>query len=82
MGAAHVRGSVRSAASDYGAHVLDRAGNVALYAEPTADQTIVTAMKTDWQKKLYPLMRVVTNNTATNISGGGTRRQPAAAPLA
>ncbi|HEY8720060.1 hypothetical protein [Pengzhenrongella sp.] len=66
---------------DYGAHVLLRAGAVALYAEPLADQTAVYRMRVDWKDKLYPLMRIMTNNTPTTVGGGGIRRQPDALPL-
>ncbi|QTE27881.1 hypothetical protein [Pengzhenrongella sicca] len=68
------------ALQDYGGHIVERAGMVALYAEPSADAAAIARMKVDW-RKLYPLMRVVTNNTSTNIGGGGTRRQPAAGAL-
>ena len=69
------------ALQDYGAHVLVRSSTVALFAEPASDSVAVYRMRADWKAKLFPLMRVVTNNTATNVAGGGTRRQPAAAPL-
>ena len=74
--------AVGRALQDYGAHVLVRAGTVALFAEPVSDAAAVQRMRTDYQKKLYPLLRVITNNTPTTVGGGGTRRQPAAAALA
>jgi len=69
------------AMQDYGAHVLVRADRIALFAEPVSDAAMVSRMRGDYVNKLFPLLRIVTNNTATNIGGGGTRRQPAAAPF-
>ena len=68
------------ALQDYGAHVVERAGMVALYAEPASDAAAISRMKTDW-RKLYPLMRAISNNTPTTVGGGGTPRQPAAGTL-
>lgn len=65
------------ALQDYGAYVLVRASTAALFAEPDADATATNRMKSDYQKKLYELLRPVTNNTADNPGGGGTPRQPA-----
>lgn len=61
------------ALQNYGAHVLDRSGGVAIYAEPKSNATAVARMKADWGK-LKNMLRVVTNNTETNVAGGGTRR--------
>jgi len=66
------------ALQDYGAYVLIRSGTAALYAEPAADATAVNRMKSDYQKKLFPLLRPVTNNSQSTPGGGGTPRQ---APL-
>jgi len=68
------------ALQDYGAHVVERAGMVALYAEPASDAAAINRMKTDW-RKLYPLMRAISNNTPTTVGGGGTPRQPSAGTL-
>ena len=67
------------ALQDYGAHILVRASTVALFAEPLSDPAAVRRMRTDFQQRLFPLLRAVTNNTADNVAGGGARRQPAAA---
>ncbi|NUU16173.1 hypothetical protein HP550_02775 [Cellulomonas humilata] len=63
------------ALQDYGGHVLIQSGTVALYCEQNCDQPQVKELWAAWQV-LYPYMRVVTNNTADNVGGGGTRRQP------
>ncbi|NLF05863.1 MAG: hypothetical protein GX593_12795, partial [Actinomycetales bacterium] len=65
------------ALQDYGAYVLVRASTSALFAEPTADNAATNRMKSDYQKKLYKLLRPVTNNTESTPGGGGTPRQPA-----
>lgn len=62
----------------YGAYVLVRASTGALFAEPTADAGGVNRMKSDYQKKLYPLLRPVTNNSAETPGGGGTPGRPPA----
>jgi hypothetical protein len=64
---------------NYGTHVLIRAGTVAFYAEPDAEAqnpAKINDMRAAWTQ-LRPLMEVVTNNTSTNVAGGGTRLQPA-----
>jgi hypothetical protein len=68
------------ALQDYGAHVMLRAGNTVLFAEPACDADSITAMRTDWLK-LHPLMRCLTNNAPGTVAGGGTRRRPAPPPL-
>lgn len=68
------------ALQDYGGHILVRAGSTAIFAEPAADATAVQRMKGDWAK-LRGMLRVIDNNTADNIAGGGQRRQPAAPEL-
>jgi len=65
------------ALQDYGAYVLVRAGTAALFAEPTADASAVNRMKSDYQKKLFELLRPVTNNSEKSPGGGGTPRRPA-----
>jgi hypothetical protein len=69
------------ALQDYGAYVLVRASTVALFCELSCDPTQAKNLHNDWRTTLFPLMRVVTNSTATNIAGGGTRRQLALAPV-
>jgi len=66
------------ALQDYGAYVLIRSGTAALFAEPTANSSAMNRMKSDYQKKLYELLRPVTNNSSKNPGGGGTPRQPPA----
>ncbi|NKX51499.1 hypothetical protein HER39_13155, partial [Arthrobacter deserti] len=68
------------ALQDYGGHVLIRSGSVSLYAEQAADAAAVQRMKADWSK-LRGMLRVVENNAADNIAGGGERRRPPAADL-
>lgn len=63
---------------DYGAHVLIRGDNFAVYVEPPADLAAVQRMRDDWEDTLHSLVRRVTNNTANQVAGGGTRRQPEA----
>jgi len=65
------------ALQDYGAYVLVRASTAALFAEPSADGTATDRMKSDYQKKLYELLRPVTNNSESTPGGGGTPRRPA-----
>ncbi|HEY8718355.1 DUF4214 domain-containing protein [Pengzhenrongella sp.] len=69
------------ALQDYGGHVLVQSSTVALYTEPDADYDATNRMKADYQQKLFPLLRRLVNNTATNVSGGGTRLLTPAAPL-
>lgn len=65
---------------DYGGHVMIRSDEVTLFAELNASSSVVSDMRTDFPTIRNQLRRV-TNNTAGNISGGGTRRQPTAADL-
>ena len=69
------------ALQDYGGHVLVQSSTVALFVEPDADYDATARMRSDYQTKLFPLLRRLVNNTATNVSGGGTRRVAPAAPL-
>ncbi|WP_456843967.1 hypothetical protein [Cellulomonas sp. P5_C6] len=64
------------ALQDYGALVLVRSGTASLFCEQSCDPAQATAANNDF-RQLYPLMRVVTNNTAATPGGGGTPRQPA-----
>jgi hypothetical protein len=62
---------------NYGAHVLLSAGTVSFYAETETEAKYpakLDAYRAAWAK-LRPYMQVVTNNTATNVAGGGTRAQ-------
>ncbi|MCU1488012.1 MAG: hypothetical protein JWN67_4758 [Actinomycetia bacterium] len=68
------------ALQDYGAYVVDRSGCTCLYAEPTAPRTAVSDLRKD-VAKLRSLLRVVTDNRADNVGGGGTRRAPLAPAL-
>ena len=54
------------ALQDYGAYVLDRSANVALYAEPAADQQSVARMRADFQRTLFRLLRVVSPADGAN----------------
>ncbi|WP_456846221.1 hypothetical protein [Cellulomonas sp. P5_C6] len=60
------------ALQNYGAHVLVRSSTQSLFCEHTCDATQAANANKDW-KALSPLLRAVTNNTATNVAGGGTR---------
>jgi hypothetical protein len=63
---------------NYGAHVLLSSGNVTLYAETEVEaqhSAALNKMRTAWAV-LRNHLQVVTNNTSTNIAGGGTRAQP------
>jgi hypothetical protein len=63
---------------NYGAHVLLRAGTVSFYAETEVEAKYLTRLnnyRSAWAK-LRPYMQVVTNNTSSNVAGGGTRSQP------
>jgi len=64
------------ALQDYGALVLVRSGTASLFCELSCDPTQASAANAAFDQ-LYPLMRVVTNNTAATPGGGGTPRQPA-----
>jgi hypothetical protein len=62
---------------NYGAHVLLSAGNVSFYAETEVEAKYPDRLDNyrDAWAILRNHMQVVTNNTATNIAGGGTRYQ-------
>lgn len=64
------------ALQDYGALVLVRSGTASLFCELSCDPAQASAANAAFDQ-LYPLMRVVTNNTAATPGGGGTPRQPA-----
>ncbi|HEY8718306.1 hypothetical protein [Pengzhenrongella sp.] len=69
------------ALQNYGGHVLVQSGTVSLYTEPDSDLAATNRMKADYQQKLFPQLRRLANNSADNVSGGGTRREAALAPL-
>jgi hypothetical protein len=62
----------------YGAYVVDRAGAFTFFAEPTlSGDARVTAMRNDLAA-IRATLGVVTNNSASNVNGGGVRRAPLA----
>lgn len=65
--------ALAKALQNYGAYVVDRSGMVSLYCELDCDGAKTKSMSTDW-KKLYPLMRAVTNNGPGSVGGGGAPR--------
>jgi hypothetical protein len=71
--------ALAKALQNYGAYVVDRSGMVSLYCELDCNGQKTKAMSTDW-KKLYPLMRAVTNNSPSSVGGGGTPRVGDPAP--
>jgi hypothetical protein len=72
---------VARAMQDYGVYVVDRSSAFVLYAEPTLQGTpALTAMRADLGK-IRAQLRVVTDNTAATVGGGGVPRAPLAPPL-
>lgn len=61
------------ALQDFGAYVVDSAGTNALYCEVACNVTDYNELNAAW-KQLEPLMRAMTNNSETNVGGGGTPR--------
>lgn len=55
----------------YGCYVGDRGGNIALYAEPGANETVLNQMRTNLST-IRDNMKVVDNNYPSSIGGGGT----------
>lgn len=72
--------ALAKALQDFGAYVVDAAGGTVLYAEPAAAGAAFNRMRNDFAA-VRNYMRVLSNNSATNVGGGGTPRRPAAAPL-
>jgi hypothetical protein len=72
---------VAKALQDYGAYVVDRAGAFTLFADPSLDtDSRIADVRADLGK-IRAVLGVVTNNTSTNVNGGGTRRAALAPPL-
>jgi hypothetical protein len=67
---------------NYGAYIVDQTyGCTCLAAEPSAENTSQLAgMRNDWGA-IRSQLRPVTNNSANNVGGGGTRRAPLAPAL-
>lgn len=63
------------ALQNYGTYLVDRAGTNALYCELDCNATQYDALRVAW-RTLQPHVRAVTNNSATNVGGGGTPRVP------
>jgi hypothetical protein len=62
--------AVAHALQDYGAYIVDRGGgNVIYYAEPGSN----VSTSGSELGRLTQYLRVVTNNSATNVNGGGSR---------
>jgi hypothetical protein len=72
------------AMQDYGLYVGDTTGQTGgngLGAEPSLEgSSILTQMRTD-KNQLISLVKIVSNNSSTNVGGGGTPRAPAAPPM-
>lgn len=68
---------------NYGCFIIDRSQYTATRVEPGASGLTETDMKTDYQTKLKPLLRVVTGTTASSPGAGpAPYRVALAAPLA
>jgi len=72
--------ALATALQDYGLYVVDSSQAWAIYAEPGSDETRLDAMWAD-MPTIRAQVRAVTNNTAVNVGGGGTRRRPPAPRL-
>jgi hypothetical protein len=68
------------ALQDYGGYVVDSSAQFTLYAEPGADETRLDRDRAALDV-IRRTLRVVENNSADHVSGGGARRRPAAPPL-
>jgi hypothetical protein len=75
------------ALQDYGAYLVDSAGDLAFYAEPNVEDDpalgevgALNDARSDLGK-IVPQLRCVTNNTAASPGGGGAPRAPAAPAL-
>ncbi|HZP31364.1 MAG TPA: hypothetical protein VFC99_20600, partial [Acidimicrobiia bacterium] len=63
----------------YGAYVVNAAGQMNLYAEPSADPWLGSA-RAD-MRRIQAQLRVVTNNGPFSVGGGGTPLAPPAPPF-
>lgn len=72
--------ALATALQDYGMYVVDSSQAWAIYVEPNSITARVDAMWAD-MPTIRAQVRAVTNNTSTNVGGGGTRRQPTAPRL-
>lgn len=72
--------ALATALQDYGLYVVDSSDNWAIYVEPNSITARVDAMWDDLPA-IRAQVRAVTNNTSTNVGGGGTRRRPLAPRL-
>jgi hypothetical protein len=72
--------TIARALRDYGAYVVDASGTFSFYAEPAAESLVAPARGD--MAKIRSLLRCVTDNSPENVGGTGTRRAPAAPPLA
>ncbi len=70
---------VARALQRYGAYLTDASSNFTLYAEPSAEDLLGPA-RADLAA-IRAQLRVVTNNSASNVGGGGERLAPAAPPF-
>jgi hypothetical protein len=70
--------AVARALQDYGAYVVDRSASFALYGEPSAEALLGPARADLAHIRSH--LRVVTNNSASSVGGGGTPRVPLAPP--
>lgn len=76
--------AVARALQDYGAYVIGTfSGGMKPFvfvAESACDEDVSENLLTELSR-LAPLLHRVANNSATNVAGGGARRQPAPPPL-
>lgn len=72
--------ALAEALQNFGAYVVDAAGGTVLYAEPAAAGAAFNRMRNDFAA-IRQYLRVVSNNSATAVGGGGTPRVPQAAQL-
>lgn len=71
--------AVARALQNYGAYDVDSSSDFTLYAEPSAE-SLLDDVRTDLPR-IRAQLRCITNNSPTNVGGGGTPRAPFAPPL-
>jgi hypothetical protein len=71
--------AIARALQTYGAYLVDASENFTLYAEPSAEDLLGPARED--LDRIRRLLRVVDNNDATHVGGGGERTGPAAPPF-